>query len=89
MTRLDTAGADGARESAEQFWGAVERVTVTTSLVQRAGDLAEKHGLCGYDAVHLASFEEIADERTVLVATDGDLVAAARASGFLTLPLPR
>lgn len=88
MSRLASPEAAAARALTELLWGGVERVVVTQSLVQRAGDLAEEHGLRGYDAVHLASFEEIADERTVLVASDGDLVSAATARGFLTLPLP-
>ena len=67
------------------LWGGIERVTVTAPLVQRAGDLAEEHGLRGYDAVHLASFEEVADAEAVLVAADGGLIAAARARGFATV----
>lgn len=89
LSRLGSREALAARALTELLWGGVERVAATPSLVQRAGDLAEEHGLRGYDAVHLASFEEIADERAVLVATDGDLVTAAMTRGFLTLPLPR
>ena len=88
MARLGTHEATAARAFTEMLWGGIERIAVTGSLVQRAGDLAEEHGLRGFDAVHLASFEEIADDPTVFVAADRQLIAAAASRGFLTLPLP-
>ena len=87
MRRLAGPDETAARELTELLWGGVERVAVTGPLVQRAGDLAEAHALRGFDAVHLASLEEVADEETVLVATDAGLIGAAAAMGFLTLPL--
>jgi hypothetical protein len=36
-------------------------VAVTTAVADRAMDLAERHGLRGYDAVHLAAALIIAD----------------------------
>jgi len=41
-------------------WGAYTLVDVGESLVRRAGLLAERYGLRGYDAVHLAAALEIA-----------------------------
>jgi uncharacterized protein len=63
------------------------RIEVTEDIVQRATDLAGVHGLRAYDAVHLASFEEIADEESVLVAADGALLTAAGQRGMRTAPL--
>lgn len=60
---------------------------VTDRLVTRAGELATTHALRGYDAVHLASFEEIAEPDGVLVAADGALLGAAAHRGFTTVPL--
>ena len=37
-------------------------VRVTEELVQRAGDLAEKHALRGFDAIHLASAVTLREE---------------------------
>lgn len=89
MSRLSAFARSEARAVTELLWGGIERVTVTAPLVQRAGDLAEEHGLRGYDAVHLASFEEVADAEAVLVAADGGLLAAARARGFATVIVAR
>ena len=39
----------------ESDWKNFMAIHVTAELVRRAGDYAEKHGLRGFDAVHLAS----------------------------------
>lgn len=65
----------------------VDLLAVTSWITRHAGDLAEKHRLRAYDAVHLASAEAIADEDTLLVAADGDLVRAASANGIATAVL--
>ena len=39
----------------DQDWENCLRIGVTGDLVRRAGDLAEKHGLRGFDAIHLSS----------------------------------
>lgn len=87
--RIPDRRAGAARRRLEELWGEIERIEPTETLARAAGDIAERSGLRGYDAVHLASYEEIADEQTVLVAADGDLVRAAAARGHATLPLPR
>jgi len=86
MGRLDRRGLAATRSALELLWAAVDRVEPTKALLTHAGDLAEQHALRAYDAVHLASFEEIADAETVLAAADGELLAAARARGFTTAP---
>lgn len=53
-------------------------VEVTEVLVRRAGELAETLALRGYDAVHLASAELLADPDLVLAAGDGQLRKAAK-----------
>ncbi|MFO7573056.1 MAG: type II toxin-antitoxin system VapC family toxin [Gaiellaceae bacterium] len=57
-------------------------------LATRAGELAERHGLRGYDAVHLASALEIDAEDTLLVTSDGRLTQAAHSLGLTTARLP-
>jgi predicted nucleic acid-binding protein len=61
-------------------------IEVGDGLVRRAGQLAEEHGLRGYDAVHLAAAETLRDEEIVLVAGDNALCRAAEAVG---LPVAR
>lgn len=64
-------------------------VAITDSLLQRAMDLSEKHGLRGYDAVQLASALQVMALRhasglspLVFVSADNNLNAAATAGGL-------
>jgi predicted nucleic acid-binding protein len=57
-------------------------VEVTEELVRSAGGMAEQFGLRGYEAVHLASVQEIADQDMVLAAGDLSLLAAAQTLGI-------
>lgn len=66
----------------EDLYGQLDRIDVDDPLVRRAGDLAQDHQLRGYDAVHLAGLERVADEHTVLVSGDHDLCRAAAALGI-------
>ncbi len=71
-----------ARDGFEDLWRQLDRVEVTAGLAQRAGELAEELALRGYDAVHLAAAETVADPDAVLVAGDGPLCQAAATLGF-------
>jgi predicted nucleic acid-binding protein len=51
----------------QRDWQDYLRVRVTEELVMRAGDLAEKHGLNGFDAVHLSSAMTLRKESNVPV----------------------
>ena len=66
----------------EQLYEQVDVVEVSDSLVRRAGGLAEKYSLRGYDAIHLAAAETLVDEDIVVVAGDGPLCRAAEALGL-------
>jgi uncharacterized protein len=44
----------------EEDWARYLLIEVTAPLCRRAGDLAERYRLRGYDSVHLASFIEVA-----------------------------
>jgi predicted nucleic acid-binding protein len=70
-------------------WPAVVRVPVTESLVERAEALAWEHGVCGYDAVHLASaltWQESVGEQIVLATFDQQLWEAAKRAGLTAWP---
>jgi len=88
MGRLPPMRLARARRRIEALWLATDRIELTAALARRAGELAEEHGLRAYDAVHLASLLEVADEETILAAADGDLKAAARAVGLTVARLP-
>jgi len=76
------------RGELEGFWRDISRIEVTPALAARAGDLAEEHGLRGYDAVHLSSALEIEAAEPVLVTSDGSMARAAEALGLTTARLP-
>jgi predicted nucleic acid-binding protein len=59
----------------------VEALPIDQALAERAGDFAAALGLRGVDAVHLASYELIEAEGSVLVSADGDLTRAALSLG--------
>ena len=87
MERIDVRALDYARDTIEEYVTDVDLLEVTPSIARRAGDLAEEHGLRAYDAVHLATLDAVADDDTVLVSTDGDLVRAARSHGLAAAAL--
>lgn len=89
MRRIDAATLGEARMLVDRLVEEADLLELSGALARRAGDLAEEHGLRVYDAVHLASVEEIADADAVLVAADGDLAEAARARGINTARLQR
>lgn len=58
--QLDAAAFASAKRQFEEQWPLYLAVEVTDTLCRAAGQLAEKYGLRGFDAVHLASFAEVA-----------------------------
>jgi predicted nucleic acid-binding protein len=63
--------------------GEMDFVEPARDLLWHAGDLAERHRLRGYDAVHLASALRVAPD--VMVAADVRLLNAARAERLKVL----
>jgi hypothetical protein len=85
LRRLRREELPAVRALAERLWRDVGRVGLTEGLARNAGELAEAHGLRGYDAVHLASAASVADDDLVLVSADEKLLATARSLGFRTV----
>jgi predicted nucleic acid-binding protein len=61
-------------------------IGVDEKLVHDAGDLAEKHALRGYDAVHLASALALGAADTLMLTWDHDLNRAATDAGLAVAP---
>ncbi len=55
MGRVEGAALPALIIEFERRWASIDVLAVTEPLVRRAGDLAERHGLRGYDSVHLAA----------------------------------
>jgi predicted nucleic acid-binding protein len=85
LDRLTARQLGIARDRVDALWTVVDRIALTETLARRAGELAERHELRAYDAVHLASLERVGDAETVLVSADVDLLEAAASIGFATL----
>jgi predicted nucleic acid-binding protein len=64
-------------------WESFLKIRVLKRVYERAGDLTEEHGLGGFDALHLASFQEVLSlaggEAVEFSAFDARLNEAARA----------
>jgi len=87
LERLSQRNYGRVRRRLEALWAVLDRVAVTPEVMRHAGALAETRALRAYDAVHLASAVAVADAELVFVASDGDLLAAARAHGLATSAL--
>jgi uncharacterized protein len=84
IARIGPRQAALARRRLDRLWTAVDRVEPTEALARAAGELADRHALRAYDAVHLASVRAAADDDLVLVAADDALLTAARSLGLAT-----
>ncbi len=68
-------------------WESCERIEIDWPLVLQAGDLAERHGLRGYDAVHLAALIRAGDPESIILACwDSELRRAAADLGYAVFP---
>lgn len=84
--RIGTSDLRNATRKIDALFEAMDLMGVDGGLARLAGDLAEDHGLRGYDAVHLASALSV-DAPRVLVATwDRDLATASSAEGLAVVP---
>jgi predicted nucleic acid-binding protein len=83
MGRLPARSVSASRRALEALWVDVEVVEITPQVAQAAGDAAERHGLGGYDAVHLVS--ALHTSADVLVCADTDLLRAAQACNLAVI----
>jgi uncharacterized protein len=83
--RLDDDGRRRSIDTLERLWSRLDRIDLGEPLALRAGELAERCALRGYDAIHLASAEAILDEGDVMVVSDTRLAEAAASIGIEAL----
>ena len=91
--REGITGPEHHAERVGQFnrdWEALIRLELLPPIARSAGDLAEVHGLRGFDSIHLASAlwlrDKVAPAEVAFVAFDRRLLGAAERAG---LELPR
>jgi predicted nucleic acid-binding protein len=83
--RLDDAGYRRAKRDFNRDWRrAYGKVNLRVALITRAAELAEKHRVRAYDAIHLASALVLSGELPELVIStwDKELATAAQAEGL-------
>jgi uncharacterized protein len=80
QSRITTAVLRSAVAGLDVLWSQVSVVEVDEILMRLAGDLAEAHGLRGYDAVHLAAAHLVG--AGVFSSADRRLCEVASTSGF-------
>jgi predicted nucleic acid-binding protein len=69
-----------ARANLEDLWGQLAVVEVTGALVGRAGDIAERRALRGFDAVHLTAALDV--RALIFLSADRQLCQAASHEGL-------
>jgi predicted nucleic acid-binding protein len=83
---LDSHAFDLLRESLDSDW---TRFVLMPVKERRAGALAVRHVLRGFDAIHLAAVSDLREvltgDRVVFSSFDGRLLRAARAEGVAVL----
>ncbi|MBI4728275.1 MAG: type II toxin-antitoxin system VapC family toxin [Acidobacteria bacterium] len=80
--RLSQKELEEAKSALDARFQEIDLIEVTQHVARSAADLAERHGLRGYDAVHLASILAFDVESVVLATWDRELGQAGRAEGF-------
>jgi len=85
LQTADEAAVTQARQELRQIWPRFMKVEVSVPLVEQAGEFADTFALRAYDAVQLASAQELAlaaDEPVVFACFDRRLNRAARVLGL-------
>ncbi len=86
--RLAPAQYRQAKRQLEGLWRSTSPIEIDANLVMRAGELADRRALRGYDAVHLAALERLASpSHCVLACWDGPLRSAARSLRYRLFPV--
>lgn len=83
--RTSAAALADLLEEAQLIAADATLLDVTTTVINRAADLAVSRGLRGYDAVHLATATLIPARDVVFASGDQRLLAAASEEGFTTV----
>ncbi len=86
--RITSATLRRAVDRIDGLCAELDVVGLDPDLAHTAGELAEAHGLRGYDAVHLATALSIDVDSMLLATWDGDLARAAIAAGCSVSPPP-
>ena len=76
INRITDRHHRAALHSLDDLWSDFQVTELDEVVIRRAAELADRLALRGYDAVHCASAERIADADLVVASGDKDLLAA-------------
>jgi predicted nucleic acid-binding protein len=87
--RLTALRLAEAKRALETVWAGTSTLLVDDDLIHDAGDLAERHRLRGYDALHLAGLVRLGGSGGVdlFACWDADLRRAAEGLGYQLFPV--
>jgi predicted nucleic acid-binding protein len=85
---LDEAAYRHAVREAEDVAGRLRLVALDETIAAAAGDLAERHSLCGSAAIHLAAALSVDAPRIVITTWEPALSRAAADCGMPVVPGP-
>ncbi len=83
LRRITAPAHHHALRALDQLWSQVAIIEIDAELMRGAADHAARHELRGYDAVHCAAAELVADHDTVAASGDRALLSAWSALGIL------
>jgi predicted nucleic acid-binding protein len=84
MNRLTARAHSSGLRRLDELWEQVDVIEIDDALSRRAGALASRLALRGYDAVHCASAEQLDDPDLVAASGDAQLLQAWRTLGIST-----
>ncbi len=85
LGRLGRPEHDASLAGLDQLWLQFDLFDIDDQLVDSAAQLARRHALRGFDAVHCAAAARLADPTTVALSGDHALVTAWSAEGLATI----
>lgn len=82
MGRVSLDQAEALTMASRELVSQLTLVEAAPTVVETAAEFADRHGLRGYDAMHLASVSMVLATGVVFASGDQRLLAAALAEGF-------
>lgn len=89
MRLLSRKESASALQVFNEEWESLIRLQLTEVLISRAATLAWEHGLCGYNAVHLAAalfWQDVLGDQVTLASYDRQLWHTAKVTGLAAWP---
>lgn len=85
LKRIATRAHTASLSRLDDLWDQIDVIEIDDSLTRRAAVLAASFDLRGYDAVHCAGAEQLAEPDLVAASGDGQLLSAWHGLGIATL----